>query len=104
MAHSNGSQIYGEFTSDHFGEIGTFTITDDDVQFLFMVNDANIALDNIRIQTNFSDSSMFIVGDTAMTWQEAEDWCLVNHGSHLLSIHNDTQNEAAISECGDCWI
>ena len=39
-----------------------------------------------------------------MTWGQAEDWCLNNHGRHLVSIHNDSQNEAASALCDDCWI
>ena len=46
----------------------------------------------------------FIVGDELMTWGEAEDWCLNNYGRHLVSIHNDSQNNAASDACDDCWI
>ncbi len=47
----------------------------------------------------------FIEGTSSMNWEEAEDWCLNNYGSHLASIHNDSQNAAASSVCGDrCWI
>ncbi len=50
-------------------------------------------------------SNDFIVGDSEMTWGEAEDWCLKHHGRHLASIHNDSQNDAASSVCdGECWI
>merc|ERR1719273_1281702 len=41
----------------------------------------------------------FIVGDELMTWGEAEDWCLNNYGRHLVSIHNDSQNNAASDAC-----
>ena len=46
----------------------------------------------------------FIVGDDTMTWGEAEDWCLNNYNRHLVSIHNNSQNEAASAVCDDCWI
>ena len=48
----------------------------------------------------------FIVGNETMTWNEPEDWCLHEHGRHLASIHNDTQNAQASAACGatDCWI
>ena len=46
----------------------------------------------------------FIVGTDTMTWGQAEDWCLNKHGRHLVSILNDSQNEAASALCDDCWI
>ena len=48
-----------------------------------------------------------VVGDSVMTWEEAEDWCLKEHDAHLVSIHDDAQNEAVLTVCGptnDCWI
>lgn len=45
-----------------------------------------------------------IVGDEGMSWSEAEDWCLSEHGRHLVSIHNASQNIAASNVCADCWI
>ena len=46
----------------------------------------------------------FIVGNDTMTWSEAEEWCLNHYGRHLVSIHNDSQNDAASNLCDDCWI
>ena len=52
---------------------------------------------------NYTDYG-FIVGDYEMTWNEAEQWCLDNHGRHLASIHSDCQNSAAAAVCDECWL
>ena len=51
----------------------------------------------------------FVVGQTATTWREAEDWCLREYGVHLVSVHDDDQNVDALKVCGattanGCWI
>ena len=41
-----------------------------------------------------------------MSWQDAENWCLDNYGSHLASVHSDSDWEDAKAVCGsvDCWL
>ena len=48
----------------------------------------------------------FLLGDSQMGWQTAEDWCMNNHGRHLASIHDPAQSAAAINLCNGnrCWI
>ena len=41
-------QKYGEITIDLFNDIGTFFVDDDDI-FIFVAEDANVALDNVRM-------------------------------------------------------
>merc|ERR1719361_1985791 len=45
----------------------------------------------------------FIVGDSYMTFSDAEDWCN-SQGVHLASIHSDEEHAAAFAVCTDCWI
>ena len=47
----------------------------------------------------------FIVGSSSMSFSKAESYC-ESQGTHLASIHNDAENEAALDTCtgGDCWI
>lgn len=50
----------------------------------------------------------YIVGDEALTWLEAEAWC-VEQGHHLASIHSAEENAAVLSLCpgepgiSNCW-
>ncbi len=51
----------------------------------------------------------FEYGETAMTWREADDWCLREYGVHLASIHDHDQNIDVLESCGatttnGCWI
>ena len=42
-----------------------------------------------------------------MTWEEAEDWCLKEHGVHLVTIHDHAENTMAQNACSwtkGCWI
>ena len=61
-------------------------------------------LANPLITSSFEGDYGFIVGDEEMTWNEAEQWCLDNHGRHLASIHSDCQNSAAAAVCDECWL
>ena len=62
-------QKYGEITADLFAEIGTFFVDDNDV-FIFVTEDANVALDNVRIAPigNATDQSILfsVTNGTAM--------------------------------------
>ena len=49
-------QKYGDITSELFGEIGIFVVDRDDV-FIFVAEDANVALDNIRIAPIYDEST-----------------------------------------------
>jgi len=48
----------------------------------------------------------FVLGPSTMKWQQAEDWCLANYGTHLASIHNDEEWAEANDICGteQCWL
>jgi len=41
-----------------------------------------------------------------MNWQQAEDWCLDNYGTHLASIHDDDEwaEAAAVCATNQCWL
>ena len=71
--------------------------------FCFEVYD-DFTINTTTLPDSADGSSGFIVGPTTMTWDEAEDWCFINHGYHLASIHSDSQNIEAAAACGDCWL
>jgi len=48
----------------------------------------------------------YILGDSLMTWQDGDDWCMSNHGQHLASIRTADDSNSAITACNgnECWI
>eukprot|EP00486_Rosalina_sp_Unknown_P008015 CAMPEP_0201589922 /NCGR_PEP_ID=MMETSP0190_2-20130828/172187_1 /ASSEMBLY_ACC=CAM_ASM_000263 /TAXON_ID=37353 /ORGANISM="Rosalina sp." /LENGTH=89 /DNA_ID=CAMNT_0048045029 /DNA_START=1 /DNA_END=267 /DNA_ORIENTATION=+ len=41
-----------------------------------------------------------------MRWNEGTTYCISVHGSHLASIHSESEYQAAKKACGnyDCWL
>merc|ERR1719187_2965564 len=58
------------------------------------------------LATMASATDPFIKGPSTMNWQQAEDWCLDNYGTHLASIHNDDEWAEAAEVCAttQCWL
>jgi len=47
----------------------------------------------------------FVMGPSAMSWQQAEEWCLANYGTHLASIHSEEESAEANDICtSQCWL
>jgi len=47
----------------------------------------------------------FVMGPSAMSWQQAEEWCLANYGTHLASIHSEEESAEANDICtNQCWL
>ena len=53
-------QKYGEITTDLLGEIGVFVVDEHDV-FIFVAENANVALDNIKIAPMYSETAHSVV-------------------------------------------
>ena len=99
------SRIYGPIDSEIFHEIGTFSVDDDDIPFIFKVSGANVVLDNLQIAVspnNTTNPIMFgVSGGTTLIVDSAIEngYDLSYDTGHCTVIHNDRLaiNHAMIS-------
>ena len=68
-----------------------------------------LVLATVTLMAYRTDAQKYISVEIDNGWQDAEDYCVLQYGSHLASVHSASARSEAHSACDEvasayCWI